>query len=63
MSAQKLDEVMVNGACKGDAEKIVSCQCDSESAPARCPNAEDCMYYAYYKCTHRFKLFGASNAS
>ncbi|MBQ7506305.1 MAG: hypothetical protein IJT05_03170 [Lachnospiraceae bacterium] len=64
MSAMQLDEVMVSGACGGDAEKIVSCQCHIEDAPSRCANAEQCLYYAYYQCSHRFHLsMDVSNAS
>ena len=54
MSAMQVDEVMVSGACGGDAEKIVSCQC----------HIEQCLYYAYYQCSHRFHLtMDVSNAS
>jgi hypothetical protein len=63
MSVTPMDEVMVSGACKGDAEKIVSCQCNIETAPERCENAEQCLYYAYYRCSRRFHLMEASNAS
>ena len=63
MSDMQLDEVMVGGACGGDAEKIVRCQCNIETAPERCENAEQCLYYAYYKCTNRFNLLNVSSAS
>ena len=54
MSAIQLDEVMLEGACKGDAEQIVNCQCCIETAPQRCANADQCLYYAYYKCSQQF---------
>ncbi len=60
MSAEQLDEVMLEGACKGDADKIVYCQCNIESAPDRCENAEQCLYYAYYKCQKQFVAVNAS---
>ncbi len=60
MSAIQLDEVMLQGTCKGDAEKIVDCQCHIESAPSRCENAEACLYYAYYKCKQQFIASPAS---
>ena len=60
MSAIQMDEVIAQGACKGDAEKVVECQCHIESAPGRCANAEQCLYYAYYKCRERFIVQSAS---
>lgn len=60
MSAMQMDEVMLEGACGGDAEKIVRCQCEIETAPRRCANAEQCLYYAYYKCRERFIVRNAS---
>ncbi len=54
MSAIQLDEVMLNGACEGDADRIMRCQCHIESAPERCANADQCLYYAYYKCQQQF---------
>ncbi len=60
MSAIQMDEVMLEGACGGDAEEIVRCQCQIETAPNRCANADKCLYYAYYKCRERFIVSNAS---
>ena len=60
MSGMQVDEVMTGGACGGDPDQIVRCQCEIERAPMRCPNAEQCLYYAYYQCSKRFKLSHAS---
>ena len=46
---------MINGACKGKADAIVNCQCNIESAPMRCEQAENCMFYSYYKCSKQWK--------
>ncbi len=55
MSDEILDDVMIKGSCKGKAEAIVNCQCNIESAPARCEQAEHCMFYSYYKCSKQWK--------
>ena len=60
MSQGQMDEVMLKGACGGDAERIVRCQCEIETAPSRCKNAEQCLYYAYYRCRERFIVQSAS---
>ena len=49
MSDEVLDDVMIKGSCKGKADAIVNCQCNIESAPVRCEQAERCMFYSYYK--------------
>ena len=41
MSDEVLDDVMIKGSCKGKADAIVNCQCNIESAPVRCEQAED----------------------
>ena len=48
MSDEVLDDVMIKGSCKGKADAIVNCQCNIESAPVRCEQAERCMFYSYY---------------
>ena len=40
MSDEILDDVMIKGSCKGKADAIVNCQCNIESAPTRCEQAE-----------------------
>ena len=55
MSDEVLDDVMMKGSCKGKAEAIVSCQCNIENAPTRCDQAENCMFYSYYKCSKQWK--------
>ena len=60
MSAIQMDEVMLEGACGGDAEEFVRGQCQIETAPNRCANANQCLYYAYYKCRERFIVSNAS---
>ena len=55
MSDEILDDVMIKGSCKGKAEAIVNCQCNIENAPARCEQAEHCMFYSYYKCSKQWK--------
>ena len=55
MSDEVLDDVMIKGTCKGKAEAIVNCQCNIESAPSRCEQAEHCMFYSYYKCSKQWK--------
>jgi len=55
MSREVLDDVMIKGACKGKAEAVVNCQCNIESAPVRCEQAENCMFYSYYKCSKQWK--------
>ena len=55
MSREVLDEVMMKGACKGKPEEVVNCQCNIESAPNRCEQAENCMFYSYYKCSKQWK--------
>ena len=45
MSREVLDDVMVKGACQGKADAVVNCQCNIESAPVRCDQAENCMFY------------------
>lgn len=55
MSGEVLDDVMIKGACQGKADAVVSCQCDIENAPARCEQAEHCMFYSYYKCSKQWK--------
>ena len=37
------------------ADAIVNCQCNIESAPERCEQAENCMFYSYYKCSRQWK--------
>ena len=32
---------MIKGSCKGKADAIVNCQCNIESAPVRCEQAEE----------------------
>ena len=44
MSDEVLDDVMIKGSCKGKADAIVNCQCNIESAPVRCEQAERCMF-------------------
>ena len=46
MSDEILDEVMIKGTCKGKADAIVNCQCNIETAPNRCEQAEKCMFYS-----------------
>ena len=48
MSDEVLDDVMLKGNCKGKADAIVNCQCNIETAPSRCEQAEHCMFYSYY---------------
>ena len=55
MSREVLDDVMVKGACQGKADAVVNCQCNIESAPVRCEQAENCMFYSYYKCSKQWK--------
>jgi len=55
MSREVLDDVMIKGACKGKAEAVVNCQCNIESAPVRCEQAENCMFYSYYKCSKQWQ--------
>ena len=55
MSREVVDDVMVKGACKGKPDAIVNCQCNIENAPVRCAQAENCMYYSYYKCSKQWK--------
>ena len=55
MSREVLDDVMLKGACKGKAEAVVNCQCNIENAPVRCEQAENCMFYSYYKCSKQWK--------
>lgn len=55
MSGEVLDEVMIKGNCEGKAEAIVRCQCNIESAPTRCEQAENCMFYSYYKCSKQWQ--------
>ena len=55
MSREVLDDVMVKGACQGKADAVVNCQCNIESAPVRCDQAENCMFYSYYKCSKQWK--------
>lgn len=55
MSDEILDDVMIKGSCKGKADAIVNCQCNIESAPTRCEQAENCMFYSYYKCSKQWK--------
>ena len=55
MSDEVLDDVMIKGSCKGKADAIVNCQCNIESAPVRCEQAERCMFYSYYKCSKQWK--------
>ena len=55
MSDEVLDDVMIKGNCKGKADAIVNCQCNIESAPSRCDQAEHCMFYSYYKCSKQWK--------
>ena len=52
MSDEVLDDVMIKGSCKGKADAIVNCQCNIESAPVRCEQAERCMFYFYYIRTY-----------
>ena len=54
MSDEVLDDVMIKGSCKGKADAIVNCQCNIESAPVRCEQAERCMFYSYYKCSKQW---------
>ena len=56
MSDEVLDDVMIKGNCKGKADAIVNCQCNIESAPSRCDQAEHCMFYSYYKCSNETHL-------
>lgn len=58
MSDEVLDDVMLKGRCKGKADAIVKCQCTIESAPARCEQAQNCMFYSYYKCSRQWKRLG-----
>ena len=44
MSDEVLDDVMIKGSCKGKADAIVNCQCNIETAPSRCEQAEHCMF-------------------
>lgn len=55
MSDEVLDDVMIKGNCKGKADAIVNCQCNIETAPSRCDQAEQCMFYSYYKCSKQWK--------
>ena len=55
MSDEVLDDVMIKGSCQGKADAIVNCQCNIESAPSRCDQAEHCMFYSYYKCSEQWK--------
>jgi hypothetical protein len=55
MADEILDEVMIKGTCKGKADAIVNCQCNIETAPNRCEQAEKCMFYSYYKCSKQWK--------
>lgn len=55
MSGEVLDDVMIKGSCRGKAEAVVKCQCNIESAPSRCDQAEHCMFYSYYKCSRHWK--------
>ena len=55
MSDEVLDDVMLKGTCQGKADAIVNCQCNIESAPKRCSQAENCMFYSYYKCSKQWK--------
>ncbi len=55
MSGEVMDDVMMKGSCRGRAEAVVQCQCDIENAPARCDQAESCMFYSYYKCSQQWK--------
>ena len=55
MSDEVLDDVMIKGSCKGKADAIVNCQCNIETAPSRCDQAEHCMFYSYYKCSKQWK--------
>ena len=55
MSDEVLDDVMIKGNCKGKADAIVACQCNIESAPVRCDQAEHCMFYSYYKCSKQWQ--------
>ena len=43
MSDEVLDDVMLKGNCKGKADAIVNCQCNIETAPSRCEQAEHCF--------------------
>ena len=43
MSDEVLDDVMIKGNCKGKADAIVNCQCNIETAPSRCDQAEQCI--------------------
>lgn len=56
MSGEVLDDVMLKGSCKGKADEIVKCQCNIDSAPNRCEQAEECMFYSYYKCSQHWKV-------
>ena len=55
MSDEVLDDVMIKGSCQGKADAIVNCQCNIESAPSRCDQAEHCMFYSYYKFSKLWK--------
>lgn len=55
MSGEVLDDVMIKGSCHGKAEAIVNCQCNIEAAPSHCAQAENCMFYSYYKCSRQWK--------
>jgi hypothetical protein len=55
MAHEVLDDVMIKGSCKGKPDAIVNCQCSIESAPSRCDQAENCMFYSYYKCSKLWK--------
>ena len=55
MSDEVLDDVMIKGTCKGKAVAIVNGQCNIESAPKRCDQAEHCLFYSYYKRSKLWK--------
>ena len=55
MSDEVLDDVMIKGTCKGKADAIVNCQCNIESAPVRCDQAEKCMFYSYTNAVNNGK--------
>ena len=63
MSDEVLDDVMIKGNCKGKADAIVNCQCNIETAPSRCDQAEQCMFYSYYKCSKQWKPLYSAQAA
>ncbi len=55
MSREVVDDIMVKGNCRGRADAVVRCQRDIENAAVRCEQAENCMFYSYYKCSRQWK--------